>query len=129
MLGDIAIARGLITFLFAIGTIGIAVLMVSALFVGSESGLKERFDHGNQILTALIAILGTVVGFYFGSQANLPSASTQNGQIVVGGPPQEAAAAGTGGQTGETTTEDTPQEGAGEPTGETTEDAAGAGGQ
>lgn len=68
LLGDIAVARGLITFLVTMGAIGIAVVLIGAVFITDGDRLKERFDFANQILTALIAILGTIVGFYYGTQ-------------------------------------------------------------
>jgi hypothetical protein len=92
-LADISVARGLITYLFTIGTIGIAVLMIASLFVSNLQGLKERFDYGKEILTALIAILGTIVGFYFGSERSSGSA----GALAVEPPTLSSAspAAGT----------------------------------
>ena len=66
-LGDPDIARGLITFVVTIGTIGIAFTLIGGIFIVSSEGLKERFDAGGQILTALIAVLGTIVGFYYGT--------------------------------------------------------------
>ncbi|MEO1457993.1 MAG: hypothetical protein AAFV49_10615 [Pseudomonadota bacterium] len=67
LLGQIAVARGLITFVVVMGTIGVALALIGALFMSTAEDLKERFNFGNQILTALIAVLGTIVGFYFGS--------------------------------------------------------------
>ena len=29
--------------------------------------LKERFDRGKEVLSLLIGIFGTIIGFYFGS--------------------------------------------------------------
>ena len=58
-------ARGLITYLFAVGTIGVIVmLMLSALLGWSKD---EDFDRAKDVLTVLIGIFGTIIGFYFGS--------------------------------------------------------------
>jgi hypothetical protein len=66
---DIGSARGLITFVFTIGTMGIAVFILIALFTGdpNDPASQARFNSSKEILTTLIAILATVVGFYFGS--------------------------------------------------------------
>lgn len=64
------VARGLITFVFAIGTVGVALILTAAAFAVSgdnQEEMKERFDMGKQVLTALIGIFGTILGFYFGS--------------------------------------------------------------
>ena len=60
-------ARGLITFLIAVTTVAIAVILVLASIISSGPNLKERFEQGREIFTTLIGILGTIVGFYFGS--------------------------------------------------------------
>lgn len=62
------VARGLITFFFALGTVAVAIILVAAAFTSDGQGLKERFDMGKQVLTALIGIFGTIVGFYFGAE-------------------------------------------------------------
>lgn len=87
-LADVDTARGLITFLFAVGTIGIAVLMICAIFLGDDTG--QRFTNAKEILTTLIAILGTIVGFYFGSQESRSgSLMTVPGPVIV--PPTAVA--------------------------------------
>ena len=62
-------ARGLITYLFAVVTIGTAVvLVVSALTSGTSDADKEKFQRGKEILSLLLGVFGTIVGFYFGSE-------------------------------------------------------------
>ncbi len=70
-LGQDAIARGAITYLVSVGTITIAMVLV--LFVilstGTETERKERFTMGKEVLTTLIGVLGTIIGFYYGTTA------------------------------------------------------------
>jgi hypothetical protein len=62
------VARGLITFLITITTAGIAIILaVSTLVLTEGDAGDKRFDRGKQVLTTLIGVLGTIVGFYFGS--------------------------------------------------------------
>ena len=62
-------ARGLITYLFAVVTIGTAlVLVVSVLTSEPTEENKERFDRGKEVLSLLLGVFGTIVGFYFGSE-------------------------------------------------------------
>jgi hypothetical protein len=70
-MGDPDIARGVITFLFAFGTISIALLIAAASYwAANGDGLKERFGYAKDILMVLIGILGTIIGFYFGTSGN-----------------------------------------------------------
>jgi hypothetical protein len=64
------IARGLITFLIAVATVGIAIILAIYVVVSVSPDLKERVAMGKDILNPLIGILGTIVGFYFGSATN-----------------------------------------------------------
>lgn len=68
-LAQTEIARGLITFLLSGGTILIALLLVlNALFLGNgDAESEKRFTRGKEILTALLGVFGTILGFYFGS--------------------------------------------------------------
>lgn len=68
-LGDPAYARGVITFLFALGTIGIALALTSAALLrdGDAEEAGKRFDRGKDVLTILVGILGAIIGFYFQS--------------------------------------------------------------
>ena len=71
-LGDRTVARGLITFLITFTTIGIAIMLaISTLFASNATDGDKRFDQGKQVLTALIGILGTIVGFYFGASSDI----------------------------------------------------------
>jgi hypothetical protein len=68
-------ARGLITVIVAIITVAIAFVLILSVMLSSSADYKERFNLGKEILTIFIGILGTVIGFYFGS------APVDNGKI------------------------------------------------
>jgi hypothetical protein len=66
------LARGLITYIFAVVTIGIAVALVLSTLVGPEptDANDGRFQRGKEVLSLLLGVFGTIVGFYFGSEAS-----------------------------------------------------------
>jgi hypothetical protein len=64
-------ARGLITYLFAIVTIGTAVVLVVSALTGADDPQNERrFERGKEILSLLLGVFGAIVGFYFGSEVS-----------------------------------------------------------
>jgi hypothetical protein len=67
-LGNADLARGVITFIFAIGTIGIALLVALGALIGDHDDTK--LGRAKEVLTVLIGIFGTILGFYFGTAAN-----------------------------------------------------------
>jgi hypothetical protein len=87
-LGDRTVARGLITFLITFTTIGIAIILaISTLFSSAGTDGEKRFDQGKQVLSVLIGILGTIVGFYFGASADTKAATTGAAQVLTIAPP------------------------------------------
>jgi hypothetical protein len=60
-------ARGLITFLFSFATIGIIVLVAVAVLWMDKSEVEARFAHAKDLISILVGVLGTVIGFYFGT--------------------------------------------------------------
>jgi hypothetical protein len=77
------IARGLITFLIAMATVSIAIIVSLYAVLSADSTLvKERFPLAKEVLTLLIGILGTILGFYFGS-ADKAGATLDIGDIQV----------------------------------------------
>lgn len=75
-LQNLEAARGLITFLVVFTTVIISITLVAYVATSSGSDVKDRFGFGKEILTALIGILGTILGFYFG-QSNPTSTPLQ----------------------------------------------------
>jgi hypothetical protein len=68
-LADTETARGLITFLVAVSTVGIALVLI-VWVASTEQGVevvKERSAFSKEVMTSLIGILGTITGFYFGA--------------------------------------------------------------
>jgi hypothetical protein len=84
-LSDRTVARGLITFLITLTTVGIAILLaISTIFGSSGDADDKRFDKGKQVLSLLIGLLGTIVGFYFGSsQDNKPTVQPQASVLTI----------------------------------------------
>ena len=66
-LADPAHARGLITFLFAFATIAVVVISVIATFWVRIDEVEKRATLSKEVLTILIGIMGTILGFYFGA--------------------------------------------------------------
>lgn len=66
-LADADEARGLITFLFAFITISVVfVVVIAVLWMEKDEDIDGRFAKAKDIITILVGILGTVIGFYFG---------------------------------------------------------------
>lgn len=67
-LKDNEVSRGLITFLVASTTVLLAIILtLFAITSEDNEAVKERFSLGKEVLSTLVGILGTVLGFYFGS--------------------------------------------------------------
>jgi hypothetical protein len=63
-------ARGAITFIVAAVVVCLAlILILGALFLEGDqtNEVEERFRRGREVLAPFVGILGTIVGFYFGS--------------------------------------------------------------
>jgi hypothetical protein len=81
-IADVGHARGLITFLFAFGTIAVILIISIATFWAKIDEVERRVTIAKDTLTILIGIFGTILGFYFGSQQppsppSEPPAATQ----------------------------------------------------
>lgn len=66
-LKDHDLARGVITYLVAGTTVAIAMILVMASIFSGGKDLDKRFTLGKEVLTVLIGVLGTIIGFYYGA--------------------------------------------------------------
>jgi hypothetical protein len=82
-LREIEVSRGLITFVVAIATVSIALVLAVYAMASNEAApaLKERFTYAKDVLATLVGILGTILGFYFGTSVN-----TQTETLAVAAP-------------------------------------------
>jgi hypothetical protein len=76
-MGGREFARGLITYLFAVTTMGTAVVLVLAALMG-EIG-DQAYQRGKEILALLLGVFGTIVGFYFGSESRTAATGANGG--------------------------------------------------
>lgn len=53
---------------------------------GGTGQADKRFDRGKQVLTALIGVLGTIVGFYFGSSTEKQTTAVTQSQGLTFAP-------------------------------------------
>ncbi|MEP1558040.1 MAG: hypothetical protein ABJN98_12245 [Roseibium sp.] len=60
-------ARGFITLLFAVGAISIFMIITAAIVFDIYSDPRHVYERAKTILSMLLGIFGTVLGFYFGS--------------------------------------------------------------
>ena len=72
--------------------------MILALSAISKDGDDEKFRRGKDILTILVGILGTIIGYYFGAESrsvNSPETSAnvqvipEENQLAPGVTPEE----------------------------------------
>ena len=82
------VARGLITLLFAMGTIWIAIQLAGR--VASNALTDRQYARGKDVLTILVGLFGTIIGYYFGSahtaKVDPPAAQNVAAQVqTVGG--------------------------------------------
>jgi hypothetical protein len=102
-LGSHDTARGLLTFLFGLTTVGIAIIIVIANYLssGDKDELAARFQQGKDVLTVLIGVFGAILGYYFGADKGTPqtvgantemsSTATPGGQKPVSPSPSDKA--------------------------------------
>jgi hypothetical protein len=102
-LAEPAFARGLITFVICLATVGLAFMLICYAF--SESS-DDRFKRAREIFAGMLGIMGTIVGFYFGAAstgaaplalADIQVRGAEVATYVTGGaPPYQGAIKATG---------------------------------
>jgi hypothetical protein len=80
-LADLDTARGLITFVITLGTVTIAIMLTLTAVVIRD--FDKRISIGKEVLTILVGVLGTIVGFYYGAAKKEAAASTPAAQVLV----------------------------------------------
>jgi hypothetical protein len=60
-------ARGLITLLVAVCAVAVILLTAINIFWGNTATFEERFKAAKDLVTLVVGVLGTILGFYFGT--------------------------------------------------------------
>jgi hypothetical protein len=77
-MADRKCARGLITLLFAVVTIGTTLVLLVSALVGSGDALAEkRFQQGKEVLSLLLGVVATTLDYYDVSLAELVEQAIQ----------------------------------------------------
>ena len=66
-LRDPSYARGVITFLIVAAAISFGLILVLQSIYGRQDADGERFRRGREVHSVLVGVMGTIVGFYFGT--------------------------------------------------------------
>ena len=61
------VARGFITLTFVVGAISIFLIVTTVVVFEEKSYPKDVYERAKTILSMILGILGTVIGFYFGT--------------------------------------------------------------
>ncbi|MFH0783297.1 MAG: hypothetical protein V2B20_15290 [Pseudomonadota bacterium] len=80
-------SRALITFLVTVTTVSIAILASLYAISSNQSReeIKERFGLAKEVLAILVGILGTVLGFYYGTADKTAGTQVQLADIQLRG--------------------------------------------
>jgi hypothetical protein len=83
-------ARGIITYLFAVGTIGVIILVVFATLTRRGTGdaddlarQREQYERSKTFVSLLLGIFGTIVGFYYGQTTDEDGPTVQVAELSV----------------------------------------------
>lgn len=83
MLSRVEIARGFITLLLAVGVLSIFMIVIAAIVFDSDSPKRNVYERSKTILSMLLGIFGTVLGFYFGLQDSKSSSQMTVSEVTT----------------------------------------------
>ncbi len=108
-------ARGLVTFLFAFATTSVIVVVTIGVLWVPRDEIEARFSKAKDIMTILISVLGTILGFYFGQAQNPTTTAERPTPTAAAAALPNAKPAPAGGETPPPTSPATGQGGAAAP--------------
>ena len=80
--------------MFSFATIGIIVLVAISVLWMEKSEVEGRFERAKDLITILVGVLGTIIGFYFGTASTGGSASQASVSPVTVAPNSETSVGG-----------------------------------